>query len=97
MKKFNVIWFNPNKKEFEPYNVMPYFISKYKESKTKPKTFEEFKEFIKNNSMYMYWSRCEYEIILKDWPSSKVEKKIDVHQQIMMNIDVIAKILMDNG
>lgn len=95
--EFNVIWFNPNKKEFEPYNVMPYFIDEYKKSKVKPKTFDEFKEFIKKNSMYMYWSRCEYEIILEDWPRSNVEKKIDIHQQIMMNIDIIAKILMGNG
>lgn len=97
MKEFNVIWFNPNKREFESYNVMPYFIGKYKESKIKSKTFDEFKEFIKKESMHKYWSRCEYEIILKDWPSFNVEKKVDIHQQIMMNINIITKMLMDNG
>jgi hypothetical protein len=60
----------------------------------KPKSFDEFKEFVKSNSMYMYWSRCEYEIILKAWVSKTKEKKIDVHTQIMNNIDVVTTILM---
>ena len=46
--------------------------------------------------MYMYWSRCEYEIILLDWPNQKANKKIDVHWQIMNNIDLVTNILMEN-
>lgn len=95
MVSFNVIWCDINKKVFEPYDVMPYFIDCYKElKKDRPNTFKEFKEFIKRNSMYMYWSRCQYEIILKDWPCGKIEEKQDVHKQIMMNIDIITNLLM---
>lgn len=94
MKKFNVIIEEINSKKFVPYNVIPYLEKCYREKKDKPITLDEFKTFIEKSSMYQWWSRCEYEVILKSWPSGDFEKKIDVHQQVMMNIDVIAEILM---
>jgi hypothetical protein len=44
----------------------------------------------------MYWSRCEWEIIISDWPNQQVQKKVDVHQQIMMNIEVITDLFIEN-
>ena len=98
IKSFNVIMFEFNSGEFEAYDVMPYLVNCYnKEKKDKrPRTFDEFKEFVKSYSMYMYWSRCEYEIILSDWPNQKIYKKTDVHWQIMNNIDIVTDILMEN-
>ena len=96
---FYVINEDINSREFKKYNVMPYFINCYKEARKKkkqPKTFDEFKEFVKSNSMYMYWSRCQWELLLVDFPCEKIKRKIDVHFQIMMNIDVIVGILMMN-
>lgn len=96
---FNVINFDFNSKEFESYDVMPYLIGCYKNVKRKkecPKTFEDFKKFVESKSMYMYWSRCEYEIILVDWPCGHNQHKIDIHYQIMMNIDIVTDILMKN-
>lgn len=59
-----------------------------------PTTFDEFKEFVKKESQYQFWSRCEYEIILVDWPCQKIEDKWDVHDQIMMNLDTVTEILI---
>lgn len=59
-----------------------------------PVTFNEFKEFVKSESQHQFWSRCEYEIILVDWPCQKVEDKWDVYDQIMMNLDTVTEILM---
>ena len=95
MKQFNVIVEDINSRKFIPYDVIPYLVHRYKEAKTKPKTFEEFKVFIEKESMYQWWSRCEYEVVLKSWPTGNIEKKIDVHQQVMMKIDIIAEILME--
>lgn len=58
-----------------------------------PKTFDEFKQFVKDESLYQFWSRCEYEMICNGWPVRKRQHKLDVHEQIMMNIDVVAEIL----
>lgn len=95
---FNVINFDLNSGKFESYDVMPYLVNCYsKEKKSKrPVTFDEFKEFVKSNSIYMYWSRCEYEIILSDWPCQKTHEKIDIHWQIMNNINIVTEVLMKN-
>lgn len=95
MEKFNVINYNINRQKFEAYDVMPYLIECYKKEKKKPKTFEGFKKFIKDESMHQFWSRCEYEIILVDWPSQKIEDKWDVYDQIMMNIDILTNLIME--
>ena len=68
MKEFNVIVYNINSKEFESYNIIPYLVSCYNKKEKRPQTFDEFKEFVRNESMYQWWSRCEYEIILSPWP-----------------------------
>lgn len=96
MKSFNVIINDFNRDTFKPYNIMPYLIREYNESKDKPSTFEEFKNFVEGRSKYQWWSRCEYEIILVDWPNHKVSEKWDVYDQIMMNIDIVVEILIEN-
>jgi len=96
---FNVIIYEPNYKKFISYDIIPYFINTYKKLKEKkykkiPKTFDEFKKFVEEEGMYQFWGRCEYEVILVDWPCQQTEKKIDVWDQIKMNLDVVTEILM---
>ena len=118
-KEFNVINYDFNSKKVVSYNIIPYLLSRYEKEKNKPKTFDEFKECIKNWSMYQWWARCEYEIIVSPWPytlspserakeENNVEawkehwkkhlnecQKIDIHYQVMMNLDIITKIFME--
>ena len=61
-----------------------------------PVTFDEFKEFVKDKAQYRFWARCEYEIILVDWPCQKTEEKWDVYDQIMMNLDIVTQLVMDS-
>lgn len=125
MKQFNVIYFNFNAKKFEPYDVIPYLVRKYRErvstrdelkqelknatSETEmnlyidsleywrvPQTYDEFKKFVQDESQHQFWSRCEYEIILVDWPCQKTEEKWDVYDQIMMNLDIITQLVMNS-
>ena len=96
MKSFYVIVYDFNRKTFIPYDVIPYLKKCYYEATDKPETLEEFKNFVERQSMYQWWSRCEYEIILSDWPSQEHEEKWDVYQQIMLNLETIAEILMKN-
>ena len=96
---FYVIVDNVNRQDFEKHDVMPYFVRCYddaKKRKKQPKTYEEFKEFVKGNSMYMYWGRCEWELILKPWVGHSNERKVDVHWQLMHNLDLVTSILMLN-
>lgn len=95
---FYVINEDVNAKEFKKYNVMPYFVNCYNEAKVKdrPKTFEEFKDFVECKSMRMYCCRCEYEIVLKSLIGFAEDEKIDVDWQVKMNIDLITELLMQN-
>ena len=100
MKEFNVINWNPNKKVFEPYNVIPYFVRAYEDLKKKkykkiPETYNEFENFVKEEARYQFWGRCEYEIILVDWPCQQTSEKWDVYQQIMMNLDIVTNTLIE--
>ena len=99
INEYNVIVEDYNKKEFVSYDVMPYLMRCYDETrkKDKPKTFEEFKEFVRSKSMYQFWSRCEYEIVLNSLFNGRTkEDKIDVYFQISLNIDVVTKLLIEN-
>lgn len=95
---FYVIKEDVNAKKFIKYDVMPYLIECYNETKKglRPITFDEFKQFVKDKSMYMYWSRCEYEIVCSSIIDENVKKKIDIYWQIQMNIDLITEIFIKN-
>ena len=71
-----------NKPSFEGYDVMYYLINCYKDIKRKkrcPQTYDEFKKWVDNKLRYMYWARCQYEIILID--SSKVQEQIELNNK----------------
>ena len=90
IKPYKVISWDFNHDDIEYYDIMPFLIDSYKRiKKNKPKTFDEIKEFIINESRYRFWSRCEYEVIITGWPKQKREVKIDIFNQIMENIDII--------
>ena len=96
---FYVIIDNVNRQDFERHDVMPYLVSCYddaKKRKEQPKTYEEFKAFVKGKSMYMFFARCQYELVLKPWVGHSNERKVDVHWQLMHNLDLATSILMLN-
>lgn len=107
-EKFNTIIYSPNSKKFIRYDVIPYFMDILRQCARKdngkddcywkfPLNRDEFLEFIRRKGMNMFWSRCEYEIILSAWPPTKdheEEKKIDVWNQIEANIGSVCDILM---
>lgn len=97
IKPYKVISWDFNSDNIEYYDIMPFLIDSYKRiKKNKPKTFDEIKEFIINESRYRFWSRCEYEVIIAGWPKQKREVKIDIFDQIMKNIDVITTHFMSH-
>lgn len=96
MTQFNVIYWDFNKENPSPYDVLPYFRRAYQECKKKdrPVNREQWKEFITKKGRYMYWARCEYEVIISQWPPTDKSYKIDIWQQIEANLDLITELLM---
>lgn len=102
--KFYVLIWDVNKDTIKHYDVLPYFRNAYEKrviDKSEyfkiPTTIDEFKKFVEDESMYQFWARCEYEMIIHGWPVENNNYKIDVHEQIMMNIDVISEILYNEN
>ena len=60
-----------------------------------PDTQEMLKKFIKEQSQYQFWARCEYECIVHGWPVRENEHKLDIHEQVMANLDIIVNILWE--
>ena len=100
MKAFNVIWWDFNKKEPEAYDIMPFLLDEYerKPRKYKPKITDRaaVTQFVRQYALYQWWGRCQYEIIISNWPTQDLSVKWDIHKQIIMNLDIIVDILIEN-
>lgn len=102
MVSYKVINWDFNTDRIEHYDIMPYIYDSIKEVKKRDKlknvdiTFDWLKEVIDRASKYMYWARCQYEVIVHAWPVRKNDHKMDVYEQIKMNLDNITKLVYDD-
>lgn len=101
MLEWNVFCENFNRKSIEVYNVFNHygFLKDCIEIAQKLSDDEEnFKDQIKRSLMYFFWSKCEWEIILSDWPPSKKfnDKKVSVYDQIMLNWGIFIDYIWNN-
>lgn len=84
-----------NKKRIKVYNIFEHkdFVEDcdgaWEDYKNKHHDFPKFKEDIDKILMYYFWCKCEWEIILSNFPPSDSfhEKKVDVYQQVKINWD----------
>ena len=42
---------------------------------------------LRHELMYHFWSRCEYEVLIKEWCGREAERKVDIYEQLMLNWD----------
>lgn len=85
---YNVWIWNINHNALEAYDIVPRFvesIKRYIKPKDRPKTKEDLNEILKSDAHYYFWSKCEYEMLITSWPSSKNIEKVDVYQQLELN------------
>lgn len=135
-KEFKVLLMDINKKTYEEYDILPYFRREWKirsfgrdekYKKIPVTTKPQLMEWVDTFAKYQFWSRCQYEFLMAQWPfctrkinddirhyvkvnpDANNEKddiqlcniiikdmvKIDVYEQIRMNIDVIVDILYE--
>ena len=102
MIEFKVINWDTNSDRLVHYDVMPYIYSEFEKYRKRKKlaikdvTFEELKKFIDDIARYRYWSRCEYEVIVTGWPVNRNTYKLDVYEQIKMNLDNITQLMLED-
>lgn len=89
---WNVYTFNINKRQFESYNVFSHagFKKDINELLTNGQINRtDFSKKLEDILRYYFWSRCEWEMIVSEWPPApadkNVEVKVDVYDQIKLN------------
>lgn len=85
-----VYYYNCNGKRIEKYNVFEHgsFKKEFDLLLELGLSKEEFSDKLKRILMYYFWSKCEWETVLKPWVGDdSVEEKIDVFDQVMLNWD----------
>lgn len=104
MVEYRVITWDFSTDRVKHYDIMPYLYRRLEEKKKRKQitlkdlTLEKLKEFIDDESKYQFWARCQYEVILSSWPPRENGRrhKMDVYEQIHMNLDNIAKLMYDD-
>ena len=68
---WNVYRENVNTKRIEIYNIFEHasFRKDAEEAYATCKTKDEFVEQLRKSLMYYFWSKCEWEVIITDWPT----------------------------
>lgn len=100
MSKYNLSWYvyrqNSNPGTIEGWNIFEHWrftedvianIERFHNSPCAEEDKIAFMAQIKSDLMYYFWSKAEYEIILKNWIGKDCEIKIDVYDQVMLNFD----------
>ena len=87
---WNVCYSDSNTGEIRPFNIFEhrYFWEgcnkAFAECKHDKATFAEE---VKHELMYYYWSKYEWETVIKKFGTDGKERKIDVYEQVMLNWD----------
>lgn len=90
--EWNVYFHDFNRNEIITYNIFRHYrfneeVQKLIHSKIDKM---EFKEKLRKELMYWFWSKCEYEIVMSPWVGrnkEEAEVKIDIHDQVMLNFN----------
>lgn len=51
-------------------------------------------ERLKSECRYYFWGKCEYEVVIHDWPNERIERKIDIFEQLESNWNIFSKIVL---
>ena len=99
LTKFNVLTFSNGK--ICEYDILPYFRNawkgkynkeekeKIKAAKYDAKRRQLFKEWVRGRSLYMFWARCEWEMLIGSWPygSKNINDKMKEFMSEERNLD----------
>ena len=90
MLTWNVYIGNINSGTIEMYDIFDHwkFFEDCQENlKENGDSRERFVEQLRSDLMYYFWSKCEWEVIVRHWPPSERcrDRKIDVYNQVLLN------------
>lgn len=87
---WNVYQYDVNSQTFKLYNVYSHrgFLKDLAEMKD-IEDIDEYAEKLRRSIMYHFWGRCEYEILIAEWPYDEEKgprcDKVDISDMVKMN------------
>lgn len=99
--KFDLQWYvlryDINKNDLVYFNIFNYWklVDAIDEQLSKNFDYDDFVEFLKSELMYTFCSRSENEIVVGDIIEPHNLKKIDIYDQLIPNIEILADYIMD--
>lgn len=108
MVTWNVYVENVNRREIEVYNIFKHhgfltdckghLIAFMQKEAANEADLRQLERQIERTLQYFFWSKCEWEIILSDWPPSDQfrKSKVDVYDQVMLNWPVFFNYLFEH-
>lgn len=89
--EWNVYRYDFNRKEIVIFNIFIHseFKTRVESHLKKCDNKEEFAEQLRKELIYVYWSRSEYEILIRAWCGGygDEEVKVDIYSQVKLNWD----------
>ena len=85
-----VYYYDVNRKKIDTYNIFEHgsFKKEFNVLLKCDLTKEVFADQLRHILMYYFWSKCEWETVLKPWVGDmNIGRKIDVYNQVMLNWD----------
>ena len=101
--EWNVFMHDTNKRQIIVYNIFSHCNFSKEVTKLMKEFISEdmsddlFKIKLKDLLMYFFWSKCEYEVIIKEFVGNHAEIKVDVFEQVMINFDKFANYLIETA
>ena len=107
MKKAELEWYafryDSNERKIKFINVLSGMeedivkkIKKGSKDKWKPVTdYKSFKDYIKSELMYYYWSKSEHEVVVSGLYNKDTEEKHDIWWQLEPNLDRICEYIIN--
>ena len=100
MLEWKVLVTGFNDKEIREYNVFDHFRfldDCKKNARKNSKDYDKFCDQLRKDLMYYFWSKCEWEIVVTDWPRGENSIKIDVWDQVRLNWDHFCDYVWSHG
>ena len=104
--EWNVYMEDFNRKRIRVFNVFNHwsFLEACRKACKKFKGEDQVKELeeeIRRWAMYLFWSKCEYEVIITGWPPPREDsgfrdRKVDIYEQLSLNWNYFFKYILDH-
>ena len=99
--KFDLEWYvlryDINKRKIIYFNIFDYWklVEEIDSHLSENFDYDDFVDFLETELSYYFWARSENEVAVGDTVEPRTLQKIDIYDQLIPNIEILADYIMD--